>query len=148
MCPHTTIYISSYSCICVLIQWDDTLEVQLVYNFNIVAVGVTAFHREAASALLPYHTRLQHQSPWQAGSIYIYIYICMYVCMYIADAWFRISWMTNSFQVSYFWGVRPLMFRKQARHYQAQSLAAWGLMHSLLLPASTVLSTAPTTSTV
>ena len=49
--------------------WDDSLEVQLVYNFNVVAAGVTAFHREAASALLPYATLLEHQSPWQAGVV-------------------------------------------------------------------------------
>ena len=50
-------------------DYDEMLEVQLVYNFNLVAVGVTAFHREAVPALLPYSTELDRQSPWQAGVI-------------------------------------------------------------------------------
>jgi len=50
-------------------HWDDSREVQLSYNFNVVAVGVTAFHREAVAALLPYSTLLEHQSVWQPGIV-------------------------------------------------------------------------------
>ena len=37
-------------------QYNQAQEVQLTYNYNLVAVGVTAFHREAVGALLPYNT--------------------------------------------------------------------------------------------
>ena len=39
-------------------QHNEAQEVQLQYNYNLVAVGVVAFHREAAFALLPHTTGL------------------------------------------------------------------------------------------